>query len=98
MKALIFHRRWREGEIAGCLRAGVSSVAGMVQQMYSRIEPSLSHAAALSVLAQIEFMVEKGSAVMLKPGPDLRSGVCARGLSRQTPRPGLTQPPGFWHP
>jgi glyoxylase-like metal-dependent hydrolase (beta-lactamase superfamily II) len=69
VKALIFHRRWREGEITECLRAGVGSIAGMVPRMYNGIEPSLTGAAMMAVLAQIEYMIEKGSVIMLKPGP-----------------------------
>ena len=69
VKALIFHRRWRESEIAGALRAGLGSVALMVPRIYAGIEPSLMGAAALAVLAQLEFMTEKGSAIMVKPGP-----------------------------
>ena len=37
--------------------------------MYNGIEPSLTGAAALAVLAQLEFMAEKGTVIMLKPGP-----------------------------
>ncbi len=69
VKALIFHRRWREGEILECLRAGLASIARMVPRMYNGIEPSLTGAAALAVLAQLEFMAEKGTVIMLKPGP-----------------------------
>ena len=69
VKALIFHRRWREGEILECIRAGCTSIARMVPRMYNGIEPSLAGAAALAVLAQLEFMAEKGSVIMLKPGP-----------------------------
>jgi glyoxylase-like metal-dependent hydrolase (beta-lactamase superfamily II) len=69
VKALIFHRRWREGEIAECLRAGVASIAGMVPRMYNGIDPSLMQAASMAVLAQLEFMAEKGAVIMLKPGP-----------------------------
>ena len=69
VKALIFHRRWREGEIAECIRAGTASIAGMVARMYAGIDPGLVGAAALAVLAQLEFMAEKGAVIMLKPGP-----------------------------
>ncbi len=69
VKALIFHRRWREGEILEALRAGVASISGMVPRMYNGIDPSLMKAASMAVLAQLEFMVEKGSVIMLKPGP-----------------------------
>jgi glyoxylase-like metal-dependent hydrolase (beta-lactamase superfamily II) len=69
VKALIFHRRWREGEILDCIRAGFASAGGMVPRMYAGIEPGLMGAAALAVLAQLEFMAEKGAVIMLKPGP-----------------------------
>ncbi len=69
VKALLFHRRWRESEIAECLRAGLASIARMVPRMYNGIEPSLMGAAALAVFAQLEFMAEKGTVIMLKPGP-----------------------------
>jgi glyoxylase-like metal-dependent hydrolase (beta-lactamase superfamily II) len=69
VKALIFHRRWREGEILEALRAGVSSISGMVPRMYNGIDPALTNAASLAVLAQLEFMTEKGSVIMMKPGP-----------------------------
>ena len=44
-------------------------IARMVPRMYSGIEPSLIGAAALAVFAQLEFMAEKGTVIMLKPGP-----------------------------
>ncbi len=69
VKALIFHRRWREGEILECIRAGIATIAGMVTRMYAGIDPGLMGAAALAVLAQLEFMTEKGAVIMLKPGP-----------------------------
>ena len=69
VKALIFHRRWRENEILECLRDGLSSVGEIVRRMYGGIQPSLSGAAALTLLAQIEFLVEKGVVTARKPGP-----------------------------
>jgi glyoxylase-like metal-dependent hydrolase (beta-lactamase superfamily II) len=69
VKALIFHRRWRESEVIDCLRCGLVSIGDMVSRMYSGIEPSLSRAAALAVLAQLEFLAEKGTVITRKPGP-----------------------------
>ena len=37
--------------------------------MYAGIDPGLVGAAAMAVLAQLEFMAEKGAVIMLKPGP-----------------------------
>ncbi len=67
VKALIFHRKWRENEIIECLRGGAVTVSGMVPRIYSGIDPSLLGAAALAVLAQLEFMAEKGTVVISKP-------------------------------
>jgi glyoxylase-like metal-dependent hydrolase (beta-lactamase superfamily II) len=69
VKALIFHRRWRESEVIDCLRSGLVSIGEMVPRIYSGIEPSLSRAAALAVFAQLEFLAEKGTVVTRKPGP-----------------------------
>jgi glyoxylase-like metal-dependent hydrolase (beta-lactamase superfamily II) len=81
VKALIFHRRWRESEIVECLRDGIGTVAGMVPRIYKDIEPSLSAAAALAVLAQLEFLAEKGTIVTRKPGgPSLDQEFALTGL------------------
>lgn len=69
VKALIFHRRWRESEIVDCLRTGHRSIGEMVQRIYNGLEPSLSGAAAMAVFAQLQFMAEKGTVVTQKPGP-----------------------------
>ena len=69
VRALLLHRRWREHEVLECLREGVNSIGEMVSRMYSGIEPSLAGAAALAVLAQLEFLAEKGTVVAKKPGP-----------------------------
>jgi hypothetical protein len=41
----------------------------MVARMYKDIDPSLSRAAALAVLAQLEFLAEKGAIITRTPGP-----------------------------
>ncbi len=69
VNALIFHRRWRESEIMDCLRRGAVTVSGMVPRIYGGLDPSLLGAAALAVFAQLEFMAEKGTVVVRKPGP-----------------------------
>jgi glyoxylase-like metal-dependent hydrolase (beta-lactamase superfamily II) len=68
VKALIFHRRWRESEILECLRDGVATIRDMVPRMYRGLEPALVPAAAMAVLAHVEFLAEKGDVVTRKPG------------------------------
>jgi glyoxylase-like metal-dependent hydrolase (beta-lactamase superfamily II) len=60
VKALIMHRRWREAEIAECLRTGFNTIDLIVPRIYGQLESALSGAAALAVFAQIELMIEKG--------------------------------------
>ena len=87
VKALIFHRRWRESEIGECLREGLSKIDQVVPKLYPTIEPALTRAASMAVLAQLEFMVEKGIVKMLRPGPlaSIRSlfssNICAMPLT-----------------
>ena len=69
VKALIFHRRWREMEIIEALKEGLTTVAVMVPRIYNGLDPSLLGAAAVSVLAQLEYMTEKGTVRAKKPGP-----------------------------
>jgi glyoxylase-like metal-dependent hydrolase (beta-lactamase superfamily II) len=69
VKALIFHRRWREMEILEAMRAGVTGVGGMVARIYNGLDPSLAGAASLSVLSHLEYMIEKGVVAAHKPGP-----------------------------
>ena len=69
VKALIFHRRWREMEIIDSLRAGLATIGEMVPRMYNGLDPSLSGAAALAVFAHLEYMAEKGTVMARKPGP-----------------------------
>jgi glyoxylase-like metal-dependent hydrolase (beta-lactamase superfamily II) len=60
VKAFIMHRRWREAEIAECLRSGIETIDLIVPKIYGRLDSALSGAAALAVFAQIELMMEKG--------------------------------------
>lgn len=69
VKALILHRRWREGEIVDCLKNGAVTIAAMAPRIYRGLDPSLLGAAALALFAQLEFMAEKGTVVTRKPGP-----------------------------
>lgn len=69
VKALIFHRRWREMEVIECLRAGLATVGEMTPRIYNGLDPSLGGAAALAVFAHLEHLAEKGMVTARKPGP-----------------------------
>ncbi len=70
--AFIAHREEREAQIMACLQSGVSTIPAMVKIMYANVAESLHPAAARSVLAHLEHMVDTGRAVSstTPPGPD----------------------------
>lgn len=60
VEAFIEHRDEREGQIRHCLAAGVGRIGDMVESMYADVPRHLHAAAARSVLAAIEYLVERG--------------------------------------
>lgn len=70
VKAFIMHRRWRESQILDCLRQGLDTIPLIVPRIYEGIAISLRDAAAYSVLAQLELLVETGR-VRREAGPPL---------------------------
>ena len=60
LRALIAHRRAREVAILDGLAAGGTTIPAIVETVYRDTDPSLHGAAALSVLAQLEWLVERG--------------------------------------
>ena len=57
VKAYIMHRQWREQTILTCLEDGVSTIPRIVAKIYGDL---LKAAAALSVLAHLEYMISRG--------------------------------------
>ena len=57
---LIAHRHAREEQIEVCVRHGLSSITEMVGVIYSEIDKRMHPAAARSVLAHLQHMVERG--------------------------------------
>lgn len=60
VRALIHHRRQREASILGRLGAGDRTIVDMVGTIYRGLQPALVPAAALSILAHLEDLVERG--------------------------------------
>jgi len=60
MRALKTHRRMRERAVLGRIRAGDRNIPEMVKVIYRETDPRLHGAAALSVLAHIEDLLERG--------------------------------------
>jgi glyoxylase-like metal-dependent hydrolase (beta-lactamase superfamily II) len=60
VKAYIMHRQWREQTILTCLEDGVSTIPRIVAKIYGDLDADLKAAAALSVLAHLEYMISRG--------------------------------------
>lgn len=60
VKAYLIHRRWREQAVLDAIKRGETTVRKLVPAVYPGIEPDLSLAAAFSVLAHVEHLVERG--------------------------------------
>lgn len=60
MRGLRAHRRMRETAVLARIRAGDRTIADMVKIIYRNTDPRLHGAAALSVLAHLEDLIEKG--------------------------------------
>ncbi len=73
LRGLVQHRRQREAAILARLNAGDERIMEMVPPIYKGLPPSLHGAAALSVLAQLELLVEAGSVLCDAPAPLLDS-------------------------
>ncbi len=59
VKAYLLHRRWREQAILGAVRGGAVSVRAIVPIVYGALEGPTAVAAALSVQAHVEHLMEK---------------------------------------
>lgn len=60
VRAFIEHRREREAQIMVCIDEGIERITDMVPKMYKGTPEFMYPAAARSVLAAIEYMVERG--------------------------------------
>ncbi|HEV7256905.1 MAG TPA: MBL fold metallo-hydrolase [Bosea sp. (in: a-proteobacteria)] len=73
LRGLVQHRRQREVAILNRLRAGDERIAEMVPPIYQGLPPALHGAAALSVLAQLEDLVLRGTVGCDESLPSLTS-------------------------
>jgi len=59
VKAYIMHRKWREQTILACLEDGICTVPRIVARLYGALDAGLKAAAALSVLAHLEYLIDR---------------------------------------
>jgi glyoxylase-like metal-dependent hydrolase (beta-lactamase superfamily II) len=60
VRAYLMHRKMRESAIYACLEKGDSFIGQIVPRIYNGLDSKLVPAAAFSVLAHLEFLVERG--------------------------------------
>jgi glyoxylase-like metal-dependent hydrolase (beta-lactamase superfamily II) len=60
VKAFLLHRRMRESAILDCIREGTDTINAIVPVIYRDLNPKLLNAAALSVRAHVEHLMERG--------------------------------------
>jgi glyoxylase-like metal-dependent hydrolase (beta-lactamase superfamily II) len=60
VKAYLLHRRWREQAIFDAVRKGHDTVRKLLPVIYRDLDPAIVGAAALSLRAHIEHLVERG--------------------------------------
>lgn len=63
VKAYLLHRRWREESIISAIRNGAPTIRRIVPEVYHGLTHQLAPAAALSVLAHVEHLIERGLVV-----------------------------------
>jgi glyoxylase-like metal-dependent hydrolase (beta-lactamase superfamily II) len=68
VKAYIMHRKWREQTILSCLEEGISTVPRIVARLYGTLDAGLRDAAALSVLAHLEHLINRDLVAAERPG------------------------------
>lgn len=67
VRAYLMHRKWREAAIYKCLENDMNFISEIVPKLYAGLDPELYGAAALSVLAHLEYLADRGLAVRDKP-------------------------------
>jgi glyoxylase-like metal-dependent hydrolase (beta-lactamase superfamily II) len=72
VRGLRTHRRMRERAVTERIRAGDRKIADMVKEIYRETDPRLHGAAALSVLAHLEDLAQRG--IVITDGPARLSG------------------------
>jgi len=81
VEAFIAHREAREEQIMFCLKTDIRYISSMVKAMYHDVPEYLHPAAALSVQAHLDHMIETGRVVSSSPGyisPTLYTAVTQR--------------------
>ncbi|MGD9867600.1 MAG: MBL fold metallo-hydrolase [Hyphomicrobiales bacterium] len=73
VRAYLMHRRWREQAVLSCLEDGMTFIPQIVSRIYEGLHPSLAGAAALSVLAHLEYLAQRGLVVASTSPPAIET-------------------------
>jgi hypothetical protein len=66
VRALLAHRRMREGAILARLKGGPKSLKELVAGIYADVDPRLHAAAGQTTLAHLQHLIAQGKVVRLK--------------------------------
>jgi glyoxylase-like metal-dependent hydrolase (beta-lactamase superfamily II) len=80
VRALRVHRKSREASILARLAAGDRTIAEIVGRTYADLDPRLIGAAALSTLAHLQHLMDRGL-VQCEGSPEIASRYCPTGTS-----------------
>lgn len=72
VRALLHHRRQREASILARLREGDTNIPEIVKATYESLDPRLTRAAGMSVLAHLEDLLERGRVTVDGAGAEAR--------------------------
>ncbi len=82
VRAYMMHRQWREQTILAFLEDGASTIPDIVAKIYGGLDADLKAAAALSVLAHLEYLISRGLVTESRPG---RTGALLAGVYSVSP-------------
>jgi glyoxylase-like metal-dependent hydrolase (beta-lactamase superfamily II) len=68
VRGFLAHRQMREAAILKRLKAGDRAIGEIVKVLYAEVDPRLHGAAALSVTAHLEHLIEQGKAQRVDEG------------------------------
>jgi glyoxylase-like metal-dependent hydrolase (beta-lactamase superfamily II) len=70
VRALLAHRRMREGAILARLKGGPKSLKQLVAAIYAEVDPRLHAAAGQTTLAHLQHLIAQGKVVRAAEGPE----------------------------
>jgi glyoxylase-like metal-dependent hydrolase (beta-lactamase superfamily II) len=71
-RALLAHRRQRNGQIEAAVSGGATSIEELVEKLYPRVDPRVRRAATITVASHVEYLAGLGRIVAEREGDGYR--------------------------